>query len=955
MKKYIITTLVLICSFSAKAQFSNTDTLRAFINRWIRNSAVEAFQNLRLNTAMIGMTNFLDSAYGAQVRNFEAVNDTTARLVTIAYDTFSVFLRGNGITALRRRPGTDSVEYLKNGTGWLFAYTDSTGGGGITDGDKGDITVSSSGSVWTVDNNAITNAKLAQAAALTVKGNPTNSTANLQDIAAATDNQVLRRSGAAIGFGSINLASSDAVGSSILPVANGGTGTASPGLIAGTNIAITGTWPNQNVSEGGPPKGITRTLITGNIDSSETLQFGAPNTGFVQSVSGDDHIGTPMTIYPYGSNDTNKVNPRPIKVFHTYTNQYDITQPLNTVTDLYRYGTYNLSDRLFRIAHEQNWYGGGEFHLAYKLDGMGSEIRLMSPTWDWKIPNLSTNTFRSGQFVFKQVLDNSPDTQMLAMTAQAAMFTQWLNAIPEFKIQQYSTDGTKGGFLMSTQSNQTYIDWHLNTVTPNNHSIVWDLPGSTILGAYRTSASGDPEWDHRFANLSNNRMMQWKRSTRIMGVLNSGASGNDHWVFGGEYTAQMSNAVNVKTYRSYLQKPFGVAITDAADVIIKAPISTDTAGRVRINVPNPNTAWSDPLLGVTETEDWAAWGKAIIIDNTAGLNRLLTLKNTDGGNFSGPSFKFFNNVGTGGTNGYGLEFYSNGTSSPFTNAMVYRNYEGGPHVFYGQSAELGRFNDNGHFLIGSTTDGSETFQMTGSAAFDLGSDATGDMYYRNSGGSFTRLGIGSTGNVLTVAGGLPSWSAASGGITSVNSMTGPAITITAGTGITTSSASNDVEISVDVNNSSLPHTIDKQFIDANNTGTGETDLYTKTVAANTLGSNGQSLSFEIGGAFNDATATANLQIYFAGTAFAGTGAMTISGTGAWRAQGSIVRVSSSVYRASVTVFSDNTTQKIFTSMANVTSVDFTASNIFKITGTAGGAGGGSNDITAQMMIITYNP
>lgn len=34
-----------------------------------------------------------------------------------------------------------------------------SGGGGISDGDKGDITVSSSGTVWTVDNGTITAAK----------------------------------------------------------------------------------------------------------------------------------------------------------------------------------------------------------------------------------------------------------------------------------------------------------------------------------------------------------------------------------------------------------------------------------------------------------------------------------------------------------------------------------------------------------------------------------------------------------------------------------------------------------------------------------------------------------------------------------------------------------------------------------------------------------------------------
>jgi hypothetical protein len=39
----------------------------------------------------------------------------------------------------------------------------------------------------------------------------------------------------------------------------------------------------------------------------------------------------------------------------------------------------------------------------------------------------------------------------------------------------------------------------------------------------------------------------------------------------------------------------------------------------------------------------------------------------------------------------------------------------------------------------------------------LGSDATGDTYYNGGSGTLTRLPIGSTGQILTVAGGLPSW------------------------------------------------------------------------------------------------------------------------------------------------------------------------------------------------------
>ena len=50
----------------------------------------------------------------------------------------------------------------------------------------------------------------------------------------------------------------------ILPVANGGSGTATPALVAGTNVTITGTWPNQTIAAtGGSGSGTVTSVATG--------------------------------------------------------------------------------------------------------------------------------------------------------------------------------------------------------------------------------------------------------------------------------------------------------------------------------------------------------------------------------------------------------------------------------------------------------------------------------------------------------------------------------------------------------------------------------------------------------------------------------------------------------------------------------------------------------------------
>lgn len=73
--------------------------------------------------------------------------------------------------------------------------------GGIT-ALTGDVVATGPGSVAaTISANAVTNAKFRQSVALSVVGNTTNATANVDDIVAGTDGFVLRRLGAALSFG----------------------------------------------------------------------------------------------------------------------------------------------------------------------------------------------------------------------------------------------------------------------------------------------------------------------------------------------------------------------------------------------------------------------------------------------------------------------------------------------------------------------------------------------------------------------------------------------------------------------------------------------------------------------------------------------------------------------------------------------------------------------------------
>lgn len=172
---------------------------------------------------------------------------------------------------------------------------------------SGDLTLANTG-IATIGNNAISNAKIRQGVATSIIGRSANSTGNVADIAAVSDNTILKRASGALSFGTIVDAEIDAAASISITKLAIGTNDGTARVL--TSLSGTNSWAqisNVHVATGaailaskiGLLTGLTRTI--GIIAATDTLL-----QGLSKAVSSNgDSFGATMKI---GTNDASDLN-----------------------------------------------------------------------------------------------------------------------------------------------------------------------------------------------------------------------------------------------------------------------------------------------------------------------------------------------------------------------------------------------------------------------------------------------------------------------------------------------------------------------------------------------------------------------------------------------------------------------------------------------------------------------
>jgi hypothetical protein len=233
-----------------------------------------------------------------------------------------------------------------------------------------------------------------------------------------------------------------------LAVANGGTGTATPSIVAGTNITVTGTWPNQTVTASGGSGTVTSVAATvpaflsvagSPITTSGTLAItlsgsalpaanggtgvannaamtvtGSGNFAYTRTLTGTTNVTFPTTGTLATLAGTETLTNKTVEA-GTFTNGY--TEEVftgNSSTAL----TIDLANGTVQIITLTGNcvytfptpVAGKSFTLVHLQDATGSRTVTWPSTVDWPsatAPTLTATALRADKFVFTAISGTS--------------------------------------------------------------------------------------------------------------------------------------------------------------------------------------------------------------------------------------------------------------------------------------------------------------------------------------------------------------------------------------------------------------------------------------------------------------------------------------------------------------------------------------------------------------------
>jgi hypothetical protein len=546
---------------------------------------------------------------------------------------------------------------------------------------------------------------LSDSAALSVIGNATNAAGAPTDIAAASDHQVLRRSGTSIGFGAINLGSANAV-TGTLGVGSGGTGLDTYAIGDILYASGTGTLARRAIGTAG-----------------QILQVssGVPTWVDVSTITEDNYVDSVSFSTTTGDLTVGRTGTLP-----------DLTASLD--------GRYALSSSLYG-----NWVIKDSSGDTGGTVGSGEDVQMLGGT------NITTT--RSGRNVtFATVNNPSFSTSVTTPLIIGNGTTPRLAIMPSSNsttaIQLQNAEGTS---ILNVDTTNSRIGigtdnptgyFHVNYTGPNGVVPMWiDASGSSI--------SGTPAFQVRLPSSGDRKGFQITNSTDSYAWAsfewNAGGSNNPGFALG----PGGSVARDVSVSRSGT----GLLKLDSTNLHVTGNVGIGTAspseklhisgGNVRID--NMTTAGVVKNSATGVLSGGHTLGASDITTGSLVNGSKITMAGTLTDRLVGSG-----NVTVGLSDSAALSVIGNATNAAGAPTDIAAASDHQVLRRSGTSIGFGAIN------LGSTNAVTGTLGV-GSGGTGLDTYAIGDILYASGTGTLARRAIGTAGQILQVSSGVPTW------------------------------------------------------------------------------------------------------------------------------------------------------------------------------------------------------